>query len=187
MDYLSSMYIDDEMDLDEKHRFVEKVRSDHTFYTLTLALLEQEKLLRQPLVVIESSAETRFRSTMHLSLVRLFKPLGYAVAGFATAMLLFFAISGDSIPAMRSNRFILFEPAADRVELAGSFTDWQPMTMRRIGESGYWELNLTVPSGEHRFAYILDGNRRMADPTLPAIEKDDFGGENSILTVEDRI
>ena len=59
--------------------------------------------------------------------------------------------------------------------------------MQRIGSSGYWEINLPVPSGEHRFAYILDGDRRISDPTLPASEKDDFGGENSILSVEERI
>ena len=44
-----------------------------------------------------------------------------------------------------------------------------------------------MPAGEHRFAYILDGDKRMADPTLPAVERDDFGGENSILSVEVRI
>ena len=47
MDYLSSMYIDNEMDLDEKKQFVEKVRSDQAFYTQTLELLAQEQLVRE--------------------------------------------------------------------------------------------------------------------------------------------
>jgi hypothetical protein len=47
MDYLSSMYIDNEMDLDEKRLFVECVRSDDAFYTQTVELLDQEQLLRQ--------------------------------------------------------------------------------------------------------------------------------------------
>jgi hypothetical protein len=59
--------------------------------------------------------------------------------------------------------------------------------MAPIRNTGYWELRLQVPSGEHRFAYILDGSKQMPDPTLPVREKDDFGGENSILTVEERI
>ena len=59
--------------------------------------------------------------------------------------------------------------------------------MKRIGNSGYWELNLPVISGEHRFAYILNGDARIADPTLPAREADDFGGVNSILNVVARI
>jgi 1,4-alpha-glucan branching enzyme len=62
---------------------------------------------------------------------------------------------------------VLFEPVAERVELTGSFTGWQRVAMQRIGDSGYWQLNLPVPAGEHRFAYILNGERRMADPTSP--------------------
>ena len=48
MDYLSSMYIDNELDLDEKVVFVDKVHSDPPFYRDTRALLLQEKLLRMP-------------------------------------------------------------------------------------------------------------------------------------------
>ena len=88
---------------------------------------------------------------------------------------------------MASNRFVIFEPAASQVELAGSFTGWRRVTMQRIGNSGYWELNLQLPTGEHRFTYILDGDRRIADPTLPASEADDYGGQNSILRVEERL
>jgi hypothetical protein len=55
--------------------------------------------------------------------------------------------------------------------------------MNRIGGSGYWETELELSSGEHRFVYILDDSRRIVDPTIPIREKDDFGGENSILSV----
>jgi 1,4-alpha-glucan branching enzyme len=85
------------------------------------------------------------------------------------------------------NRFVVYEPAANQVELTGSFTGWQRTPLQRIGTSGYWELTLPVPSGEHRFSYILDGDRQMADPTVPRRENDDFGGENSILNVEARV
>jgi hypothetical protein len=116
-----------------------------------------------------------------------FRPLGFATAGFTAAVLLLFTVFQPSPPTVCNNRFVLFEPAADQVELAGSFTGWQRVSMTRAGTSGYWEVNLQVPSGEHRFAYILDGKRQMADPTLPASEKDDFGGQNSILNVEARL
>ena len=56
MDYLSSMYIDNEMDLDEKRRFVEKVRTDDSFYNQTLELLYQEKQLRELPVVQDGIA-----------------------------------------------------------------------------------------------------------------------------------
>jgi hypothetical protein len=56
--------------------------------------------------------------------------------------------------------------------------------MKRVGTSGYWEVTLDLPEGEHRFSYILEGNRRLADPTILTREHDDFGGENSILEVK---
>ena len=46
MEYLASLYIDNEMDLGEKRTFVEKVRADNEFATLTLDLLDQEQRLR---------------------------------------------------------------------------------------------------------------------------------------------
>ena len=45
---LISLYIDDELDLDEKVVFVEKVHGDRRFKDETVALLQQEKQLRAP-------------------------------------------------------------------------------------------------------------------------------------------
>ncbi len=187
MDYLSSMYIDNEMDLDEKIRFVEKVRSDPAFFNQTLELIAQEQLLRKQPVMPEPASEIRWRPLVRFSLARLFKPLGFAAAGFAGALLMLFTVFHAPVDPLYNNRFVLFAPAADQVELAGSFTGWQRISMKQVGSGGYWELNLPVPSGEHRFAYILNGDEQMADPTLPTSEKDDFGGKNSILNVEERI
>ena len=187
MDYLSSMYIDNEMDLDEKKQFVENVRSDQAFYTQTLELLTQEQLVRKQPDMRDLTSEQRWRPPVWDSLKRFFRPLGFATAGFSAAVLMLLSVFQPPVLPQCSNRFVLFEPTVSQVELAGSFTGWQRISMQRIGSSGYWEINLPVPSGEHRFAYILDGKRRISDPTLPASEKDDFGGENSILSMEERI
>lgn len=187
MDYLSSMYIDNEMDLDEKRQFVERVRSDDLFYGETLELLAQEQRLRELPDMPDTLTKKPWQPSAWTVLARWFKPLGFATAGFATAVLMLLTLFRAPVPPMCNNRFVLFEPAANQVELAGSFTGWQRVSMRRAGDSGYWEINLQVPSGEHRFAYILDGDRQMADPTLPASEKDDFGGQNSILRMEARL
>jgi hypothetical protein len=56
--------------------------------------------------------------------------------------------------------------------------------MRKIGSSGYWDITMNLPEGEHRFIYILNGKQRFADPTVMSREHDDFGGENSIISVE---
>jgi hypothetical protein len=184
------MYIDNELNLDEKIQFVDGVYSQPAFYEDTRALLVQEKLLRLSTPMPEarllarpplpSRAAQRFRSA--------FKPLIYAAAGFVAASLLLFSLmTPQGGPTKSVNRFVIYEPAAHQVELTGSFTDWRRTPLQRLGNSGYWELTLPVPAGEHRFAYILDGTRQMADPTVPGREKDDYGGENSILNVEARV
>ena len=61
------------------------------------------------------------------------------------------------------------------------------LAAKEVGESGYWEIFLDVPEGEHRFAYILDGQHQVADPTVPMRETDDFGGQNSILVLGDSV
>ena len=188
MYYLSSLYIDNELNLDEKVLFVDRIHSQPLFYEDTRALLLQEKLLRLPMetTLLPTRPPLAPRAAQWLRI--LFKPLIYTAAGFAAASLLLFNLMTDiGAPKELVNRFVIYEPAAHQVELTGSFTDWQRTALQPVGDSGYWELTLPVPTGEHRYAYILDGNQQMADPTLPGREKDDFGGENSILTVEAKV
>lgn len=192
MDYLSSMYIDNEMNLDEKRTFVERVRTDPAFAEEALALIDQEKLLRTlpaaPAPAAVAAQRPRRQWSLRIRMGRLAVPLGFASAGFAAAVLMLLSVfQPPTHQGVCSNRFVLFAPAVSQVELAGSFTGWQRIAMQRAGDTGYWELSLPVPSGEHRFAYILDGRRQVPDPTLPASEKDDFGGENSIFSVENRV
>ncbi len=188
MAHLSSMFIDNELNLDEKIQFIDGIRFQPVFYEDTRALLHQEKLLRMPPPPARLPARAPGTLKAASFLPSQFRPLVYAAAGFAAAGLLLFAlISPTNAPPAWDNRFVIYEPSAQRVELTGSFTDWQRTPLRPVGNSGYWELTLPVSIGEHRFAYILDGTRQMADPTILRREKDDFGGENSILSVEARI
>lgn len=187
MDYLASMYIDNELDLEEKISFIEKIESEEEFFKQTVELLVQEKLLQTMPELKSVPAELPTGPDFHAILKKIFRPIVYAGAGFAAAGLLLFTQMTTSPGQVCNNRFVIFEPAANQVELAGSFTGWQKKPMKQIGTTGYWELTLRVPTGEHRFSYILDGSRKMADPTLPVREKDDFGGENSILKVEERV
>lgn len=184
MDYLASMYIDNELDLGEKILFIEKIRSEEVFFQESVDLLIQEKLLRTHPERLLVLADTPIRPNLKSRIKELFRPLIYVGTGFALATLLLFSrttVSTDQLSAPK--RFVIYDPAASQVELTGTFNGWQRVDMKQIGTTGYWELNINLPSGEHKFAYILDGSRRIADPTQPAREKDDFGGENSILNV----
>jgi 1,4-alpha-glucan branching enzyme len=73
-----------------------------------------------------------------------------------------------------------------QAEIAGTFTGWRRIPLNQIGTSGYWDITLRLPGGEHRFTYILDGEKKFADPTVATRELDDFGGQNSIISVESK-
>ena len=187
MDYLASMYIDNELDLDEKVQFVDKVHRDHSFYQNTRRLLRQEKLLRTLPDTSGLPVRLLLGDRIGHRIKQWLKPVMYLTAGFATAGLIVYSMFIPPAQSPRTNRFVIYNSSAHQVELAGSFTGWKRKPLKPIRNSGYWEIYLQVPPGEHRFAYILDGDRQIADPTLPASENDDFGGRNSILNVEGRI
>ena len=187
MEYLNSMYIDDELDLDDKISFVDKIRADSGFADEAVELLHQEKIIRSdavyqtPLVRIEATRDWR------RIVVSLLRPVGFAVTGFAAALLLTFYFAPTQKDYRTSNRFLIYNPYAKQAEIAGTFTDWKKLPLKKIGSSGYWEIILKLDRGEHRFTYILEGRNRIADPTILTREKDDFGGENSIIHVDGKV
>jgi hypothetical protein len=181
-DLLISAYIDNELDLDDKVVFVETVHEDRDFKDAAVEFLTQEKLLRAD-VVIQTPIQ-QIRKVRRPSPWRLFRPVATVAAGLAAAAILFFIYWSPQEQPLRPYRFVIYQPDAKRVELAGSFSDWKKIPLKHAGNSGYWEITLDIPTGDHRFSYIIEGNRRLADPTIPVRETDDFGGENSILTVE---
>jgi hypothetical protein len=180
-DYLISSYIDDELNLDEKIDFVATVHEQASFKEECIDLLHQEKLIRGEVVdrVPDSALRVRRRFS-----IPLWRPAGIFAAGLAAALLvMFFVTSRPEKPLLTTHRFVIYQPDVSRVEITGSFLGWDTVPMRQSGTSGYWEVVLKLPVGEHRLCYILEGGRRIPDPTIPIREKDDFGGENSILAV----
>ena len=55
--------------------------------------------------------------------------------------------------------------------------------MKKMGTTGYWEITLDLGQGEHRYSYILESDEQIPDPTVMTREKDDFGGQNSVLDI----
>ena len=56
----------------------------------------------------------------------------------------------------RAVRFIVRAPDAGVVEIAGDFTDWQPIALGR-GSDGIWAVVVRIPKGIHRIAVRVDG------------------------------
>lgn len=193
-EYLISLYIDNELDLDEKMTFVTTVHSDRSFMEEALTLLQQEKRLRAPLThpravpVAPPLPAGNARPWLHFPSFP-FRPM----AGLAVAMIvvtLFFLLPPKPATVVHQvvhqeeqHRFVIYLPETSQARIAGTFTGWQPVPMERVGTSGYWTLTLPVGQGEHRYSYLIEDGRQIADPTVAAREQDDFGGENSVIEV----
>jgi hypothetical protein len=182
IEYLISSYIDDELDLDEKIEFVETVHEKVQFKNEAVELLYQEKLLRGEVVDRVPAVVFREKPRFNFSF---WQPTSTFAAGLVAAVLImFFMMPRPEVSLVTTHRFVLYQPDVKQVEITGSFLGWSPVPMKQSGSSGYWEAVLEIPAGEHRLCYIIEGNKRIPDPTIPIREKDDFGGENSIFAVK---
>lgn len=74
------------------------------------------------------------------------------------------------------------ETAAMRVQLAGSFTNWQPRYDLRQSAPGVWTITVPLTQGVHDYAFVVDGQQWVPDPHAPQIG-DGFGGTNSRLAL----
>jgi len=78
-------------------------------------------------------------------------------------------------------RVVVHALAVATVEVAGDFTDWQPVTLRRTSDN-IWESVLHIPSGVHRVNVRIDGGKWIA-PAGTARAEDEFGGDVGIVAV----
>ncbi len=87
-------------------------------------------------------------------------------------------------PATVTVRFVLFAPQAQQVALAGTFNQWDAAAtpLVRTGAPGVWTATVTLPAGQHQYAFVVDGVRWVPDPAAPTVN-DGFGRRNSVLTL----
>ncbi len=182
MNHLISMFIDDELTLNDKVVFVEAVHAESAFKDEAVELLNQEKWLRSE--VVEQVPDIRLKANRRVSSWRL-RPICALGATLAAAVIFMVFFVSRPEPSLVAYRFVIFQPEVTRVDIAGTFTGWSSIPLKKTGRTGYWETTLEMPAGEHRLCYIIEGEKRIPDPTILARETDDFGGENSILQVMD--
>jgi AMP-activated protein kinase-like protein len=88
-----------------------------------------------------------------------------------------------SIPALVTVRFVLSAPDAHAVSVAGTFNQWNADATPLVRtDGGVWTATITLPAGEHQYAFVVDGARWVPDPAAPAVD-DGFGRRNSVLTL----
>lgn len=102
----------------------------------------------------------------------------------ASGVLLFnmFHENGNFTAHKIEYRFVIYSEKSDYVRLVGSFSDWKPVKMEKIGDTGYWQIYMNLDKGEHRYPFLVDG-KSTYDPTSIFVEEDDFGNKNSVLEV----
>ena len=142
-------------------------------------------------MVVVAADDARGRTFLHWLWKS--RPISFAwrpAYGLAAAVLVAVLLAGQ-VP--RSNggspqapqvftRFVLNLPDANTVALAGDFTGWKPTyTMTRSGAE-LWTVVVPLEPGVHMYAFIIDGQRWIADPDAPAVD-DGFGGTNSRVAV----
>jgi 1,4-alpha-glucan branching enzyme len=80
--------------------------------------------------------------------------------------------------------FVLNDPTARSVALAGDFTGWkgQGLQLHRETKTGEWELTVKLRKGGlYAYNFIVDGEKWIPDPSVPERIEDGFGGASSLL------
>ena len=94
---------------------------------------------------------------------------GGAIADFATEL-----ATGDDVTLR------LRAPEAHTVEIAGDFTNWEPVPLAR-GADGWWTATLPISDGTHQLSARIDGSSWLVPPGLMTIT--DESGVSGLLVV----
>jgi hypothetical protein len=83
-------------------------------------------------------------------------------------------------------QFVLVAPSARSVAVVGDFNNWGlgDSALVATNHEGVWSVTAPVPAGVHRYAFVVNGEEWVADPTAPRSSGDDFGRPSSALVVE---
>jgi len=80
--------------------------------------------------------------------------------------------------------FTVDAPDAAHVQLAGDFNDWTPDDGEMEPVAGVWKKLVKLAPGRYRYRYVIDGQWR-SDPRNAAVEPSPFGGDDSILVLDE--
>jgi hypothetical protein len=151
-DELISLFIDDEMDIDNKIAFVDTVHSDPVFTEKTLDLLKQEKLI----VSLLSGNHPRQWIFPYKYLRSFQLPFKTLTTILATA----FAIMSIVWPEVKHQKvvhqFALSEPYVEQAEISGNLTREKPLHVILADRNRYWKYQLDHSPSENEYSFFLD-------------------------------
>lgn len=108
-------------------------------------------------------------------------PRGGARAGGGAPPVTAVAAGASRLVLATVHRLAIVGPAADRAEVMGDFTDWQPRPLVRAGDRR-WTLDAALSRGVHQLNVRFDDGEWVAPEGTAAVD-DGFGGEVGIFVV----
>lgn len=101
------------------------------------------------------------------------------VARSATRQTPSVAVLHDTVQLVR---FVFADSSARTVSLVGDFNGWarERTPLHATARAGVWAVSVPLTPGRHEYAFIVNGERWVADPLSPG-NRDEFGTESSVL------
>jgi hypothetical protein len=93
----------------------------------------------------------------------------------------FFASRNSNVMMVQ---FMLEAPTANRVQLVGDFSKWDPQgyELSRSAPDAPWVIRIPLEKGKaYTYNFIIDESQWVPDPKAPARIDDGFGGSGSLL------
>lgn len=112
-----------------------------------------------------------------------------ALAAGLAAVLVMQLPSGGPTPGVAEGiaNFVGHFPGARSVEVVGSFNDWSRGVLHLNDDDGdgIWHAKAVLPTGQHEYMFVVDGERWVPDPLAGRYVDDGFGAgqQNSLLIV----
>ncbi|MFV1883425.1 MAG: isoamylase early set domain-containing protein [Balneola sp.] len=76
------------------------------------------------------------------------------------------------------------EIVSKKVTLAGDFNDWDPTSLELEKKNGVYETEVRLkPEAEYKFKYLIDGEVWENDYEADAYVPNEFGTEDSLVTI----
>jgi len=82
-------------------------------------------------------------------------------------------------------QFVIVAPTASAVSLVGDFNDWDPdaTPMQLVADNRVWTVTIPLNSGRYRYAFLVNGDTWLSDPSAPPVQDDEFGRPGSVVTI----
>jgi hypothetical protein len=95
------------------------------------------------------------------------------------------AESESSAAELVGVRFVYVAEQASSVAVAGDFSDWEPVPLepRTVAGERIWTSVVPLPSGEHQYMFVVDGEKWVTDPLAPVQREDGFGNRNAVINI----